>query len=32
LHCRKTKASTKKSSKPSGKLDHLFPTAYQYDH
>jgi hypothetical protein len=30
-HRQKTKASTQKSSKPSGKLDHLFPTAYQYD-
>jgi hypothetical protein len=32
LHRQKTKASTQESSKPSGKLDHLFPTAYQYDH
>jgi hypothetical protein len=31
LHCLKTKAFTQKSSKPSGKLDHLFPTAYQYN-
>jgi hypothetical protein len=30
-HCRKTKAPTQKSSKPSGKLDHLFPTAYHFD-
>jgi hypothetical protein len=31
LHRQKTKASTQKSSKPLGKLDHVFPTAYQYD-
>ncbi len=30
-HCQKPKASTQKYSKLSGKLDHLFPTGYQYN-